>query len=554
MAGIEILALDTARLRRADDPVAWSGEALLAAGFRTLDRDWDWAAGMRLSGRTEGLGGARPALASSARRQEGILRLSRGAGIWNIGFLAGFRAEEPDSGEESSGFTSSGRAPQGLRTGSVAGAEASFAPAPWRGIETVAKLSWIDDPGATALREAHRRGEVELGLPGVRDTFAVAAEHQDDRVRSSLRMVDRTFKFTRGEASWSQARAGQGTRLELELGDSATSYPSGSVPGETARAVRGRARWDGELPWGFSQAHEFSARGGERHSDYSHVEGADEGEEAREAARESGRSLADTLRWRPGFRPGSRLEAGLVRSLESVRYPWNTAPVQGDRPDKDRSETSTTLRLLDSLWGRSGNPLFAWTWFSRDEVPLRSVHSLDTRRREGNRFTFDLATPERGRRWEAGGSAREQRTRYRFDSTQDEGLMETELDAAFELGPADAPRARLSWRQRWTWTGDLVGEDFAVATRTRTGLGTVRAWWRPLEAASLSPWSSLQLERVVRWKTTRRVSDPVEREWRTGLDLSWDPGRWGVSGEAEYASIDPGEDVWTAKLEGNWTW
>ena len=433
------------------------------------------------------------------------------------------------------------------------------------GLEAGWSVSEKDLPREIAAHVQRDQGEAELREESAdlrarwatreTDFGHVLAEGVFDAARRRSEMLGFDRNLIRREASvaWGRGAFGQELSLRSNAADTASWDYTGRVPGEESRGFGWAAGLEGALPAGFSHRHDLLWARSDR--SVMDVDGNRGDLEKSQSSENRVLCLADTLGWTTSRLGGLRIRAGWLRSLARSRHPENPDPGVSDRPDQDVSETGLGASLRDSMLARGDKPLVSWSWLGRDEVYLRAVRSAETRRLEGHRLSIDVGIrPARRISLEMGSNAREQRTTYRFDSTRDAGLMEWQWDAAVQEGPSDRPNFRLSIEQRWTWTGSLEGEDFAVENRMLHWKPGARAWWRPTRNWAVSPWTEYWLETSRTWDGIRLASDPRQTEWRLALDgdALFEQGAAHLSVQRILA--DPGTDDWRVSGEGRWIW
>lgn len=433
------------------------------------------------------------------------------------------------------------------------------------GLEAGWSVSEPDLPREVAAHVQRDQGQAELREESAdlrarwatreTDFGRVLAEGVFDanRRRSEMLGFDRNLIRRDASISWTRPAFGQILSLRANAADTMSRDYTGRVPGEDSWGTGWGGGLEGALPVGFSHRHDLQWRYSDR--SVMDIDGNRGPLEKSQSSENRILALADTLGWTTTRLGGLSLRAGWLRSLAQSRHPENPDPGISDRPDQDLSETGVGASLRDSALARGDKPLFSWTWLGRDEVYLRAVHSAETRRLEGHHLSFDIAIqPARRIGMELGSNAREQRTTYRFDSARDAGLMEWQWDAALQEGPKERPNARLSIEQRWTWSGGLEGEDFAVDNRAVYWKPGVRLWWRPTRRWTLSPWAEYWLETSRTWDGSRLASDPRQKEWRLALDADAAFERGAAHLSVRRVLADPGLDDWRISGEGRTTW
>lgn len=373
------------------------------------------------------------------------------------------------------------------------------------------------------------------------------------RRRSEVLGLDRDVVRREADLAWETGLASQEITLSGGIADTLALDYTGRVPGQDAWGTWTASVLRGDLPAGFRHVHDLSWAWSDRR--VLDIEGSQNDLERSQSSRNDILRLADTLGLRSSFRPGLDLSVGWVRSLSRRRHPQNPQPGSSDRPDQDVSETAIGFALRDSTFGRDDKPSLSWTWLRRDEVYLRSVRSGESRRLEGHRLAADAAyEPAEKIRIELGTNAREQRTLWRFDSNLDDGLMEWQADIALQEGAALRPNFRVWMDYRLTWSGDLVGDDFAVERHAVLWKPGARLWWRPLAGLSISPWIERWIETSREWDGTAMVAAPRMSEWKTALDAELARGAGRARMSVVRVMSDPGTDDWRVLAEGGWTW
>ncbi|MCB9495348.1 MAG: hypothetical protein H6686_00485 [Fibrobacteria bacterium] len=551
LGGIDLELLDTASI------VANSSPRRLDADFGThlaLTRAMGGGSGTfswQQTGQMEGQGAQDASTGGHRTRGKSLIGWSTPWNGWRWGGWGGLLWERIDPAWGTLGLSPGESArPMSLAT-AIGALEAGYH---GEGIlEKDASVQIQRDLGDRELREESGNLRVDLRLA---DPISSSLSGAIDAIRrrSEVLGTDRDIVHRSLASSWGfPSLNDQSLRLEIGWADTLALDYTGRVPGDDAAGVGGQLTLDGVLPAGFFHMHGLSMGAG-RH-DVLDLEGVQGALERNQSSRASLLRLADSLGWEGTELGGIQVKAGGYRSLATLRHPANPTPASSDRPDQDFSETGLGILVRDSLLGREQRPLFAWSWFRRDEVYLRSVHSAETRRREGHRISGDIGLlPAERILLEAGTSAREQRSTWRFDTTRNEGLMEWQWDAALQEGPRLRPNFRLWIEQRLSWNGGLVGEDFAVERRTVVWKPGARLWWWWKPGIGLSPWVERWWENRVVWDGSQLASEPRVSEWRVALDGQIE----GEHGQAQVSVVrvasDPGSDDWRITAEGRWSW
>lgn len=501
----------------------------------------------------EGQFADRASLAGSHTRGRIATGWSRPLGNFRTGAWGGllFERDDPSAGSLS---LVPGEVPhQGTLATAVASLEAGWSdPLSSGRKEIVAHLQ--RDAGEAALRE--ESGSLQGSWSGSLERFGtVGARGSIDalRRRSEVLGLDRDVVRREADLAWETGIANQEITLSSGIADTLALDYTGRIPGQDGWGTWTSTVLRGDLPAGFRHVHDLSWAWSDRR--VLDIEGTQNDLERSQSSRDDHRRLADTVGWRVFARPGLDVSLGWARSLAQRRHPQNPDPGPSDRPDQDVSETAIGFGVRDSLFGRDDKPSFSWTWLRRDEVYLRSVRSAETRRLEGHRLAADAAyEPAEKVRVELGTIAREQRTMWRFDSTRDEGLMEWQADIALQEGHATRPNFRIWTDYRLTWSGGLVGDDFAVERHSVLWKPGARLWWRPMAGLSISPWIERWIETSREWDGVGMALVPRQSEWKTALDTEYAKG----AGRARLSVVrvlsDPGADDWRVLAEGGWTW
>lgn len=551
LGGIDLELLDTATLLRDPSPARVDGDF----GFHTAaSRAFLGGTGVfswSQTGQVEGQFADHGALGGSRTRGQTVLGWNRPLGDFRLGGWGGLLWERLDPSAATPSLDVGRPAAEGAQATSVFALEGVWNRPHGDGDRWISAYL-LRDAGEADLREESGSARafyqtvspwstgIEAGIEALRRRSDVLGVDRDV-VRRSVSVT------TVLEPGW-----GQTIPLRADLADTLALDYAGRVPGDDAWGVQAGIGLEGALGRGFFHIHALSgARGDHEVLD---VQGGQGDLERSQSSQDRAVRLADTLGWRTEGLGGLSAKAGWTRSLTTRRHPQNPEPGVSDRPDQDLSETGVGASVRDSALARDDRPLLAWSWLRRDEVYLKAVHSAETRRREGHRLAADAAwSPARDIRVEAGTVAREQRTRWRFDSTRDEGLMEWQWDVALQEGTARRPRARAWIEQRLTWAGGLLGDDFAIERRMVDWKAGIRGWywWK---GAFLSPWVERWTETSTIWDGIRLAEEPGREEWRAALE-----GETPLAGGTVRLQIlrvlpDPGTDDWRATGEARWTW
>jgi hypothetical protein len=216
-------------------------------------------------------------------------------------------------------------------------------------------------------------------------------------------------------------------------------------------------------------------------------------------------------------------------------------------------------------WG--GHPLLTWSALVQQDVFPRSVQSIETTRRVENKVSADLdpslldvarlAGRDSSIHWirPIGGIwGREQRNRWRFDTSRTEGLLEEGWSAGLEMGPKSRPWITARWLRWRVWTGTLPGEDFAP--------DQIQDDWAPeltgaiplVDGLVVGPWARMQVERIQAWNGTGWELEIRSRNIRVGMDLSWAWKRGNLRLSAGREWNDPGWEGWTGECSAQATW
>jgi len=551
LGNVVLELLDTATLLRDPSPARLDGDfGFHAAASRALAGGsglFSWSQ----TGQIEGQFAREGALGGTRTRGQAVAGWNRPVGSFRLGGWGGLLWERLDPSAATPSLTVGEPAAEGALATSVFALEGAWDRSGETGDRWISAYL-LRDAGAADLREESGAAQavfqttrpwkvgVEAGIEALRRRSEVLGQDRDV-VRRSV-VLSSTV-----EPGW-----GQEIPLRVGLADTLALDYAGRVPGDDAWGVSGGAGLAGDLPWGFFHVQDLSAIRGDH--GVLDVEGGQGELERSQSSEDRAVRLADTLGWRTEALGGLAAKAGWTRSLARRRHPQNPDPGVSDRPDQDLSETGVGASVRDSALARDDKPLLAWSWLRRDEVYLRAVHSAETRRREGHRLAADAAwSPVPGIRVEAGSVAREQRTRWRFDSTRDEGLMEWQWDAALQEGSARRPRGRAWVEQRLTWVGGLIGDDFAIERRSVAWKAGLRGWlwWK---GAHLSPWAERWSEVSSVWDGSRLGLEPGREEWRAALEGEAPVADGVVRLEVLRVLPDPGADDWRVTGEARWTW
>ncbi len=548
---VDLELLDTATILRDPSPARVDGDfGFHAAASRRLlggQSVFSWSQ----TGQLEGQFADHGALGGSRTRGQTVLGWNRPVGDFRLGGWGGLLWERLDPSAATPSLDAGRKAAEGALATSVFALEGAWNRPHGSGDRWISAYL-LRDAGAADLREesgaAHAfyqttipwSTEIDAGIDALRRRSEVLGQDRD--------VVRRSVSVT----SVLEPGRGQSVPVRVWIADTLALDYAGRVPGDDAWGVGGGVGLSGDLPYGFFHVQDLSAIRGDH--GVLDIEGGQGDLERSQSSEDRMVRLADTLGWRIESFGGFSLKGGWLRSLARRRHPQNPEPGVSDRPDQDLSETGVGASVRDSALARDDKPLLAWSWLRRDEVYLKAVHSAETRRREGHRLAADVAwSPAVDIRVEAGSVAREQRTRWRFDSTRDEGLMEWQWDAALQEGTARKPRARAWIEQRLTWAGGLIGDDFAIERRMVDWKVGARGWywWK---GAFLSPWVERWTEVSSVWDGTRLASEPGREEWRAALE-----GEAPVASGTVHLQIlrvlpDPGTDDWRATGEARWTW
>lgn len=568
MGGGSWRSLDTV-VSRSNEAGTWSGDALLSRSWSRDSLDLAW----RMWSRTGGLLASDPAEADHAWLQEALARWRlpewRGA---RLAVAGGGLVERQDPGSLTLPLDPGG-VPGRSDAAALWGAELDWTRSGEVGSGVDGAL--LEDQGSGALRLSRRSlsawATTSLSGDG-RDSLRVWAGWDSLRLRSLQLGSDRTERDRSAGAGWN-LRAGRQTW------DAEGSWTAGGKRDATGRSQgQDLTGWyldldlQGPLGGGWTHRQHLS-RTWERRTWSTLLTGdpvadsAQAWQDLRDGSLARILQLSDTLRWTTDAAGGWTAWAGLVQSLRQVRHPDNDTPTALDRPDEDLSRRILTLSLSSPSWSPADRPLVSWTGTSQDDVFPRAVQSISTNHRAENRFSLDLdpslvdlgrwTDSDSGLLRPAGGIwGREQRNRWRFDTSRTEGLLEEGWWLGGEAGPKSRPWLLARWKRWTTWTGQLPGADFAPDRIQIDWMldvsGTIPV--PGIDSLDLLPWFRDQVERIQAWDGTGWAPLIRSANGQAGMDLSWrrDALLFRTGAGREWSS--PGYSGWRGSLRAEVAW
>jgi len=559
LAGGSWKGVDTTSFR-GDEHGIWAGNGLASGAWTrdSLDLLWRWWA------HTSGLISPDPSVADHAWLQEALSRW-RFSLPWGLraGALAGALMERQDTGTATLGLDP-GQPPGEGDAAALWGGEASWAGG--KTIPTTLDGLVLEDQGDGQLRLSRRSAGATFltSLAGDgSDSLRAFAGWDSLRLRSQTFLTDRSEGSRQVGASWTLPVRREVWTFDGSWVSSDRRDLTGRDQGQDLTGAYGDIDFAGLLGWGWSQ-HQRLSRSLEDRSWTTQPTGiqATDSAQAAQDQRDGDRTgllqLSDTLRWTTERAGGWTALAGLIQSLRQVRHPDNPDPVSTDRPDEDLSRRTLTVSVFGRDWGWGEHPLATWNTLLQEDVFPRATQSIQTTRRLENRFSIDLdpslldaarlAGRDSSSHWlrPLGGLwGREQRNRWRFDTSRTEGLLEEGWSAGLEAGPASRPWATLRWVRWRVWTGTLPGQDFAPDQIQDSWAPELSSTIPLVDSIVLRPWAKSQVEHIRIWNDSGWVPEVRSLNSSVGMDLSWAWSTGRVRANAGWEWNEPGWGGWT---------
>ena len=568
MGGGSWTTLDTG-LARSNEQGTWSGDLLLSNSWNRDSLDLLW----RMWTRFGGLGAPDPSVSDHAWLQQAIARwrLPQWTPI-RFSIAGGAAMERQDPGSLSLPLFP-GSPPGRFASAALWGGEMAWAreggdlPADF-------EASMLEDQGSGRLRLSRKslQGTVAASLSGDgTDSLRLSASWDSLRLRSLELGSDRSESQRSAGATWDLRAGRQLWTVDGNWSSSSRRDQTGRSQGQDLSGWSLSLDVQGPLGGGWSHRQRlsrsfddrswFTPRTGDAQLDSAAAE-----QDLRDGDRVRTLQLSDTLRFATDRAGGWSVWAGAVQSLRQGRHPWNASPSELDRPNEDLSRRILTLSTSSPAWSPADRPLASWTGLVQQDVFPLAVQSIATNRRGETRFSVDLDPSiadlgnwfgsDSGLLRPVGGFwGREQRNRWRFDTSRTEGLLEEGWWAGCEGGPKSSPRLVARWKRWTTWTGSLQGETFAPDRIQEDWAVDLQASI-PLRDTLLQalPWFRHQVERIRAWDGSGWTGVVRALSGRAGMDLSWirPQGRLRVGAGREWSL--PGWNGWLGSLQAEMRW